>query len=146
VVLLAAGCWIGLGALLLDMVVTGVDPSLYHLAQATLVLAGLSGCAAWLAGWRCWRALLAVASAGCLVLSLVWLFVVYTWKFLETDAWPVALWNTFAIQWLKTMHFMADGWIAAGVLMIFYEWLLPLAQAGVLAWLIITRSKGVPQK
>jgi hypothetical protein len=135
-----------LGALLLDMVAAGVDPSLYQLAQGALVLAGLSGCAAWLAGWRRWRGVLGVASVTCLVLSLVRLFVAYTWKFLETDAWPVAVWNTFAIQWLMIVHFMADGWVAAGFTLLFYEWLLPVAQAVVLGWLIITRSKGVTYK
>jgi len=111
----------------------------YHFAQIAAVVVGLAGCAAWAAGRRGWRPCLMVAAAVYLALAAIRLFVVYTWKFLDTDSWPVALYNTFNVQWMMLMHFLADGLVASGVSMLFYEWLMPAMQALVLGWLIIRR-------
>lgn len=139
-VLLAGGTWLALAAQLLDLELSAPGSlAPYHFAQAAAALAGLAGAFLWVCGRRGWRWTLGVAAAAYLVLFLVRAFVVYTWKFLDTDPWPVALWNTFAIQWVMMMHFLADGWLASGVMVLFYEWLMPLSQALVLGWLIISR-------
>ena len=139
-VLLAAGTWTALVAQLLDLE-NAAPGSLapFHFAQLAAALLGFAGCAAWAAGRRGWRPCLMTAAAVYLVLWLIRVFIVYTWKFLDTDAWPVALYNTFAVQWLMLMHFLADGWIAAGVGMLFYEWLMPIAQGLILALLLVAR-------
>ena len=138
--LLAAGAWIGLVAQLLDLDIAAPGSlAPFHFAQLGAALIALAGCAAWAAGWRGWRACLMIAAVACLLLWLVRVFVVYTWKFLDTDPWPVALYNTFAVQWIMAMHLLADGWIASGVVFMFYEWIMPAVQALVLGWLIITR-------
>ena len=136
--ILAAGCWLALAAQLLDLELAAPGSlAPYHFAQLAAVLLGLGGCAAWAAGWRGWRTSLIVAAVVYLVLCAVRVFIIYTWKFLDTDPWPVALWNTFAIQWLMLMHFLADGWLASGIVILFYEWLMPMAQALVLVVLLL---------
>jgi hypothetical protein len=132
-VFLAGGTWLALGAQLLDMAIAGAHFGVYQTAQALLVAVGLAGCA------PRGRRLLFGAAAAYLALFLVRLFLVYTWKFLDTDPWPVAVWNTFILQWLMMVYFLADGWLSSAVSMLFYEWLMPLAQALVLGWLIIRR-------
>lgn len=136
-VLLAAGTWLALAAQLLDLEIAAPGSlAPYHFAQIAAVLLGLAGCAAWAAGWRGWRACLMTAATVYLVLSVIRLFIVYTWKFLDTDPWPVAIYNTFAFQWFLLLHLLADGWIASGTLMLFYEWLMPVAQALLLGVLL----------
>jgi hypothetical protein len=142
IVLLAAGAWLGLAAQLVDFEVAAPGSlAPYHYAQLAAVLLGLAGCAAWAAGRRGWRPCLMMAAAVYLVLYVIRVFIVYTWKFLDTDPWPVAIYNTFVIQWLMMVRFMADGWLAAGVVMLFYEWLMPLAQAIVLGALAFFRPR-----
>jgi hypothetical protein len=125
------------------MRLAGLDLSPYHVAQVLLAAAGLAACAGLLAGRAGGRRVLIGAAAAYLVLAAARLFVVYTWKFLETDPWPVAVWNTFVIQWLFMVHMAADGSVAFGVLMLYYEWLMPLAQAVVLAALFRSRNQPV---
>jgi hypothetical protein len=141
-VILAAGCWLALAAQLLDLELAARGSlAPYHFAQLAAAMLGLGGCAAWLAGWRGWRGSLAVAAGVYLVLCVIRAFIIYTWKFLDTDPWPVALYNTFALQWFMMVYFLSDGWIASAIVMLFYEWLMPVAQALVLV-VIIARWRG----
>jgi hypothetical protein len=142
IVLLAAGAWLGLAAQLLDLELAAPGSfAPYHYAQLAALLLGLAGCAAWAAGRRGWRPSLMIAAAVYLVLWGVRVFIVYTWKFLDTDPWPVAIYNTFTMQWLIMLHFMADGWLSSGIVMLFYEWLMPLAQAIVLGALAFFKAR-----
>ena len=140
--LLAAACWLLSAAQVAEALSHPTHGSEYVLL-GLLSVAGLASCAAWLASWRYARA----AAAGTAALYLV-LYCARTWtvqiepRMAFTDASLLeATLDSLRIVQATVAHSLSVGNLMLGAGELFYEWLMPLTQIGVLAWVIAASRK-----
>jgi hypothetical protein len=137
IALSAAACWLLSAAQVLEALSHPTHGSELVLL-GLLSVAGLASCAAWLASWRYARA----ALAGVAALYLVF-YCVRTWtiqvepRMAFTDASLLeATLDSLRIVQATIAHSLSVGNLMLGAGELFYEWLMPLTQIGVLAWVI----------
>jgi hypothetical protein len=133
--LLAAACWLLSAALVAEAVSYPGALRIDQVVLGALCVAGLAACAAWLASWRRARAALAVTAALYLALYAfrTWAMQIEPRMAFTGDSFPEATLATLRIVQASVAHSLSLGnlLLAAGEL--FSEWLMPLAQAAVLA-------------
>ena len=135
--LLAAACWLLSAAQVAEALSHPTYGSEYVLL-GLLSVAGLASCVAWLASWR--YAPPAVAGAAALYLIL---YCVRLWtaqiepRMAFTDASLLeATLDSLRIVQATVAHSLSIGNLLLATGELFYEWLMPLAQVGTLAWVI----------
>jgi hypothetical protein len=150
IILVAFGCWVSLAFMVaVGYLASPETRAPYHLMQLVLAMVGIVGCVGWFLSWQHWRAIL--VTVGLLFFALFFLrffgqFVAWQLKY---QPLPQAIWQTIYTTGYLISYYFSKGWVLSGIAVLIYEWLLPIAQAIVLAvllWPLTWRSSGTAQK
>ena len=138
IALSAAACWLLSAAQVAEAFSHPGQVGSHDVLLGLLSVAGLAACGGWLASWRYAR----VAVAGTAALYLV-LYCVRIWtvqiepRMAFTDASLLeATLDSLRIVQAAVAHSLSVGNLMVGAGELFYEWLMPLVQVGILAWVV----------